>query len=436
MSRPEKQPILQQSLSVGNFSLFLRYRIPVLIMSLLTSSPSCPPSQLSEEEIIAWLRLTTTPGVTPSLQRLLLAHFGLPEQILAQSQLQLARVIGEPAARALLSHSPEALGDKTLSWLAQEGNHLITLADPRYPARLLEINDPPAVLYVKGDPGLLSTPCLAMVGARSATAQGVDTARAFAEALLSAGLTIVSGLALGIDAAAHQGALAAYQRSYQQTTSKSACKPCQSDIPCQKISTIAVIGTGADLIYPARNAALAREIAEHGAIVSEFPLGTPSVASNFPRRNRLIAGISLGVLVVEAALKSGSLITARHALDYGREVLAIPGSIHSPLARGCHQLIRQGAKLVESAQDVLEELHLPSAVIPSTSPTQPPPDLPPGQSAVLSAMGFDPVHPDTLAPRSGLTIPDLCAILIELELNGQIAQLPGGLYQRRVAPPC
>jgi DNA processing protein len=291
----------------------------------------------SSDPLAPWLRLILTPGVGPGQQRQLLAAFGPPEGIYAAGHSAIAAVIGGPAARTLLDHDATPAVEVALEWLSQPGNRLLTLGDEAYPAALLEIPDPPVALYVKGDAALLSRPSLAVVGARNATPQGEANAESFSRALSEAGLCIVSGLALGIDAAAHRGGLAGPG------------------------STVAVIGTGADRIYPARNAALARQIAEAGAIVSEFPLGIGPLAHNFPRRNRLIAGLAQGVLVVEAALKSGSLITARLATDCGREVFAIPGSIHSPVARGCHQLIRDGAKLVETAVDILDELRLAPA---------------------------------------------------------------------------
>ncbi|MBB4013922.1 DNA processing protein [Niveibacterium umoris] len=298
--------------------------------------------------------------------------------------------------------------DAGLAWVEEPGNAIVTLADAHYPQALLQSADPPLLLYVKGRTELLNRPALAMVGSRNATAQGLANAEAFARALSEAGLLIVSGLALGIDAAAHRGGLEGVG------------------------GTLAFIGTGADRIYPARNAPLARRIAEGGAIVSEFPLGTPSVAHNFPKRNRLIAGLAQGVLVVEAAPASGSLITARLAGELGREVFAIPGSIHSPMSKGCHQLIKQGAKLVESAQDVLDELRwaVPGArsAAPQTLVAGTPPA--PGEERVLAAMGFDPADVDTLCTRSNLTPDALFAILLELELDGRVARLPGGRFQR------
>ena len=287
------------------------------------------------DDIADWLRLAGVPGLGPQRQRDLLAAFGLPVHIFAASRNALAAVVGGEAASAVLATPPDAAIERTLAWAAEPDSHILTLGDPAYPHSLFDIADPPVLLYVKGDPALLSRPGIALVGARSSTAGGEANAEAFARALAGHGLVVVSGLALGIDAAAHRGALAAGSAG---------------------AGTVAVIGTGIDRIYPARNATLAREIAASGAIVSEFALGTPPLPHNFPRRNRLIAGLAEGVLVVEAALGSGSLITARLAAEHGREVYAIPGSIHSPLSRGCHRLIRDGAKLVETAEDVIEEL--------------------------------------------------------------------------------
>ncbi|MBS1208501.1 MAG: dprA [Proteobacteria bacterium] len=359
-------------------------------------------------DLFHWLRLCLIPGIGPERQRELLAAFGLPERVFATGQFALAQVIGERLAETLKTHANTAQIDAALAWAAEPGNTILTLADAAYPQALLQIPDPPTLIYAKGRIELLNAAALAVVGARSATPQGEANAEAFAQALSEAGLTIISGLALGVDAAAHRGAL------------KGAG------------STIAVVGTGADRIYPARNDKLAREIAERGVILSEFPLGTPPAAYNFPRRNRIISGLARGVLVVEAAVDSGSLITARMATEQDRDVFAIPGSIHSPLARGCHKLIKQGAKLVESAQDVLEELHWTGPVR-----TQPPASMPEALSrgdaegeALLHQMGFDPVDPDTLVVRAGLTPDALFAILTVLELEGRVARLPGGRFQR------
>lgn len=349
---------------------------------------------MASGELAAWLRLTLIPGIGGETQRQLLKTCGGPEAIFA----------APPAALAarLSGHDCRAEVEAALAWAAQPGNHLLTLADAGYPRALLSAADPPVLLYAKGDVGLLNRPALAIVGSRNATRQGETNAEAFAAALAGAGLTIVSGLAAGIDAAAHRGAID------------------------QEASTVAVIGTGIDRIYPARNEALTRAIAEKGCIVSEFPLGTPPIAANFPRRNRLIAGLARGCLVVEAAQRSGSLITARLAAEAGREVFAIPGSIHSPQSRGCHALIRQGAKLVESAQDILEELRWENVVNPAAVASVPEAETDP----LLVALGRDPCDLDTLAQRSGLPADALLAGLLPLELDGRVAQLPGGRYQR------
>src|SRR5690606_28326912 len=297
------------------------------------------------EELSHWLRLMQTSGVGPETARRLLGAFGLPENIFTASLPALRQLVPERIAQALIAApSAEAAAhiERTLDWATQSGNRVLTLADDDYPASLLEIADPPILLYVKGRAELLSRAAIAVVGSRNATAQGIANAERFSETLAQAGLTVISGMASGIDAAAHQGGLLATHGNGG--------------------STVAVIGTGADIVYPARNRALAHRLAEEGCIVSEYPLGMPAIAANFPRRNRIISGLARGVLVIEAALQSGSLITARMAAEQGRDVFAIPGSIHSPLSKGCHQLIKQGAKLVESAQDVLEELHhLPAA---------------------------------------------------------------------------
>lgn len=360
-----------------------------------------------------WIRLEQTPGVGPDTARQLLGAFGLPESIFSAGFSSLQKIVPERVAHALtapLSDETTALIERTLEWAAQPGNHVLTLADAEYPKALLDITDPPIMLYVKGRLELLSRPSLAVVGSRNATAQGISNAEKFSAALSQGGLTIVSGMALGIDTAAHQGGLQAVKRGRDAG------------------STIAVIGTGADIVYPARNRSLAHQIAEAGCIVSEYPLGMPAIASNFPRRNRLISGLARGVLVVEAALQSGSLITARMAAEQGRDVFAIPGSIHSPLSKGCHLLIKQGAKLVESAQDILEELKYlpaaPAAALPGAVAHNASDD------ALLAAMGWDPVDADTLAARCSLDIPAVTTRLLTLELDGQVEMLPGGTYRR------
>lgn len=354
-------------------------------------------------ELADWLRLTLAPGIGGETQRKLLSAFGLPDRIFATGSQALARVIPLKQAKQLLSHGCDKQIDTALAWAAEPGNAILTLADAAYPQRLLDTADPPTVLYVKGRVELLNSAALAIVGSRNATPQGESNAEAFAAVLSSAGLTIVSGLALGIDAAAHRGGLRGAG------------------------STIAVIGTGLDRVYPARNQALARDIASLGAIISEFPLGTPALRENFPRRNRIISGLAQGCLVVEAAERSGSLITARLAGEQGRDVFAIPGSIHSPLSKGCHKLIKQGAKLVDDARDILDELGLPTAADSSSSVAA---NRHAETDFLLNSIGYDPCDLDTLASRSGLTAEKLYAILLQMELDGRIASLPGGRFQR------
>ena len=352
--------------------------------------------------LAGWLQLTLTPGLGPSTIRQLLKLYGLPEQVLARSRSELSRVAPRAEFEALDSADVAKAVAQTSEWAAQPGHAVVTLADETYPKPLLEIADPPTLLYAQGRLDLLARPALAVVGSRNATAQGERNAESFARAFSEAGLTIVSGLALGIDAAAHRGGLVGAG------------------------STIAVLGTGIDVIYPARNAPLAGDIADRGLLLSEFPLGTRAAAHNFPRRNRLICGLAQGCLVVEAALASGSLITARAAAEQGREVFAVPGSIHSPLSKGCHALIKAGAKLVESADDVLSEL----------SGFRRNEDLPPAPSRTLSSepllaqMGFDPIDVDSLCARTGLSAEQVSSQLLRLELTGLVAVLPGGLYQR------
>lgn len=365
-----------------------------------------------EQDFFSWLRLEQTSGVGPATAAQLLSAFGTPQAIFTASPDALRSVVSARVTATLLS-APDAalqqLHGRIQDWCAVAGNQVLTRADPRYPSDLLEIPDPPLILYVKGRVELLRAAGIGMVGSRHASTQGVRDAAQFAEALSQAGLTVVSGLAAGIDAAAHQGALRGAG------------------------STIAVIGTGADIVYPARHRSLAHQIAETGCLVSEYPLGTPAIASNFPRRNRIISGLSKGVLVVEAAAQSGSLITARMAAEQGRDVFAIPGSIHSPLAKGCHQLIRQGAKLAETAQDILDELpdYFLTAIPQAASASQSgaavqTADVP----ALLTVMGFDPLPLDVLAMRSGLEIAELSSQLLALELAGELESLPGGFYRR------
>ena len=350
-----------------------------------------------ESNLRDWLKFILTPGLGSEGQRKLLQVFGSPTAVLQQPHSTLNQYVRQPMARAIAEGVDEAVLASTANWLEDPLNRILTVADADYPQALLNIPDPPLLLYVKGRLDLLNTASLAIVGSRNATTQGLRNAEAFAKSASEAGLSVVSGLAQGIDAAAHRGGLQAAGAS------------------------VAVVGTGLDKVYPASNRELAHQLAQQGCIVSEFPLGTPPLPANFPRRNRIISGLSLGCLVVEASLQSGSLITARMALEQGRDVFAIPGSIHSPQSKGCHSLIKQGAKLVESAQDILEELGYRSPPIAADLSTEHP---------LFDHLGFDPVDTETLARRSGLTIAELSAILLRLELEGAIAPLPGGRYQR------
>lgn len=353
------------------------------------------------DEARSWLALSFIPGLGGETFRRLLSALGPPEKIFSATHAQLSALCDGKIARAIGAGIDDQALSVTLEWLAQPGNHLITLADTHYPQALLQTADPPPFLYVKGRLDLLQRPALAIVGSRRATPQGEKDAEAFGRALSDAGFTVVSGMAMGIDAAAHRGGLKGPS------------------------SSVAVVGTGLDIVYPASNRELAHQLAQHGAIVSEFALGTPSMAQNFPRRNRIISGLARGVLVVEAAVRSGSLITARLAGEQGREVFAIPGSIHSPFAKGCHLLLKQGAKLVESAQDILEELGYPKPV----SACLPEPNGGAEHPEFLRQLGHNPCAIDTLVTRTGLTAERVSAILLELEISGRVASLPGGLYQ-------
>lgn len=361
-----------------------------------------------------WLTLAHCPGPGPRAALCLLNHFGSLEAVFRADRVSLTTVLhGEGAIRAdsidsaaaaVLRGPDNAALAADLAWLAGEQHHLVTWGDPDYPPLLREIPDPPVVLYVQGQRQLLASPQIAIVGSRNPTPLGVQNAEAFAAALVQNGLTITSGLALGVDGAAHRGALEAGG------------------------TTLAVAGTGLDRVYPPRHRELAHAIAARGALVSEFPIGTPVRAGNFPVRNRLISGLSLGVLVVEAAQRSGSLITARLAAEQGREVFALPGSIHSPLARGCHALIRQGAKLVETAEHVLEELG-PLAAVARQAASRPSPSLAPLERRLFDCLGYDPLHIDAIIEHSGLTADRVSSILLQLELRGLVLAGPGG-YQR------
>ena len=348
------------------------------------------------------MRLTLVEGLGGAAVRQLLGAYGSPQQVLDAGAIDLRRHVAPELATAIAAGGNKEAADTTLAWLGDPVNHMVALGDEDYPQLLLQITDPPPLLYVKGDCSLLNHFAVAIVGSRNATAQGIANAEEFARALSDAGIAVVSGLALGVDAAAHRGGIAG------------------------KSSSIAVVGTGLDVVYPARNRALAHALAERGALVSEFPLGMPALASNFPRRNRVISGISRGCLVIEAALQSGSLITARLANEQGREVFALPGSIHSPLAKGCHRLIKQGAKLVDDVNDILEEFDFSRAA--GTVEAKTAADTAAGR--LLKVMGHDPCTLDALTVRAGMPADTVAALLLELELAGVIEKLPGNNYQR------
>jgi len=370
------------------------------VVSTRRHNPAMPSDPATRD---AWAALALRPLGNAAWVALLKAFDG-PAAIVAATRTQLERVVDAESVAALTEPVDADALARTRDWLALPGNDLLTWDDPDYPGALLELGFAPPVLFFRGRRELLNRPALSIVGSRSASAQGLDNARAFARTLSDAGLTIVSGLALGVDAAAHEGALAGAS------------------------STVAVVGTGLDRVYPAHNRELAHAIAARGALLSEFVPGTPPRAMNFPRRNRLISGLSRGVLVVEAALRSGSLITARYAGEQGREVFAIPGSIHSTLAKGCHRLIREGAKLVETAEHVLEELGMAAGVgALQTGQAAPMSDGHP----LLAALAGDPVDFDTLVARTGLPADEVAAELTGLELAGRVEARPGGRWQRR-----
>jgi DNA processing protein len=374
---------------------------------------------MGREELAAWLRLTLSVGNATA--RRLLAAFGLPQSVFSQSEAALGQLVNSAQAAALRceQESMPALLESTWQWLqdAQTAGRrrILTLSDPDYPAGLLNTEDPPLMLYLMGNVNAAWPVGIAVVGSRNPTPQGLANARQFARSFAQAGFTVVSGLALGVDAAAHEGAL--------------------EGAAAGQTATIAVVGTGLDRVYPRQHLELARHIAQCGLLVSEYPLRTPPLPANFPKRNRIIAGLSQGTVVVEAALKSGSLITARQAAEQGKDVFAIPGSIHSPQSRGCHALLKQGAKLVDTAQDVLEDLSLPdgyrrAAPAPPVSRRA---ESDRAEDSLLAALGFDPVSLDALVARTGVSPAHLQAKLLELELQGDVARLPGGLFQRIAA---
>jgi DNA processing protein len=356
---------------------------------------------MSRDEAEAWLRLTLLPGIPPLTQRALLHAFTTPDGVLAASRARVARVTDESVATLLAQGPDRDLLLATLSWLEAQDHHLLAIGAPDYPQALLHgVGDPPVVIYAAGRLELLNREAIAVVGSRNATPQGRQNARAFAHALSEAELTIVSGLALGIDAEAHRGGLEG------------------------RGSSVAVLGTGPDRIYPKDNRALAHELARDGCLITEFALGMPPRAENFPRRNRLISGLARAVLVVEAAERSGSLVTAQLAGEQGRDVFAIPGSIHSTLAKGCHKLIKQGAKLVDHANDILIELgRAPLGAEAAPMQTE-------GGDGFLDAMGFDPVTVDQLVERTGKHAAAIGADLTRLQIEGRIAAMAGGRFQQ------
>ncbi len=356
------------------------------------------------DEKLLWISLGEVAGVGAQTYWQLLKTFGSPAEVFGASFKQLTEVVSEKIAIEISNGPAKAGYHEASQWLSISDNHLVTLADITYPKTLLEINDPPPFLYAKGNLGLLNQPSIAIVGSRNASVQGEKNAEAFAQGLCEQGLCVVSGLALGIDGAAHRGALKANG------------------------ATIAVVGTGLDIVYPAKHRELAHQIVARGLIISEYSLGTPSKPQNFPKRNRIISGLSLGCLVVEANLQSGSQITARLAAEQGREVFAIPGSIHSPMAKGCHQLIKQGAKLVDDLRDIIDELDFKTQAA-STSHSNPSSETT-IDHPLLALMGFDPMPIDTIVHLSDLTVKEVSSILMVLELEGKIATLAGGLYQR------
>jgi DNA processing protein len=373
---------------------------------------------LTREELAAWLRLLETPGIGRQRARRLLMAFGGPQEVFGASPAAWREVLEGRLGEAL-AQRPEGLDtlvERTWQWLKQPGCHLLLLGDPRYPPVWQQMSDPPLMLHARGRLELLGRDALAVVGSRHPTPQGTDNAFQFSAALSEAGLVVVSGLAQGIDGAAHEGALSGPS------------------------GTIALVGTGLDRVYPRQHHALAGRIATDGLILSEHVLGTPPLAPHFPQRNRLIAGLGLGTLVVEAALQSGSLITARLAMEANREVFAIPGSIHSPQVKGCHQLIKDGAKLVETTQDILDELRWDSRsparpgsdATTTAAPLANPADTTP-EDPLLLALGWNPVTLEALQARTGWPATDLSIRLLELELSSLVVRLPGQLFQRQAS---
>ena len=391
--------------------------------------------QMDEFELRAWLRLLLTPCIGNASARRLLTRFGSVQGIFEATALELTEVVSRAQAEALLQ--PPVLLDaqtvRTLQWLSTHPKNLHAqralwhIGHPDYPEPLLHLADPPLLLYIEGQIQQTLGAAVSVVGSRNPTPQGRQTAMQFGRALAEAGICVVSGMALGVDGASHQGAL---QFAKPQGPRSSASNSSASGTNASYWTTVGVVGTGLDQVYPRHHEALANEVIAHGVLISEYPLGTPPLAANFPQRNRLIAALGLGTLVVEAAMRSGSLITARMALDMGREVMAVPGSIHAMQSHGCHWLIRQGAKLVANVKDILEELqiHIPTngGNNPNAMGLQPTSQPHP----FLKQMGFTPISFDTLQMHCKLETAELQSLLLSLELEGHVARLPGGLFQR------
>ena len=393
--------------------------------------------QMDDLDIRSWLRLMLTPGIGNDSAHRLWTRFGSIQGIFEASELQWSEVISRAQIEAL-HHEPALLNAhfaRTMQWLSAKPHAAYAqravwpLDHPNYPEPLLHLTDPPLLLFVEGQVQQSLGPAISVVGSRNPTPQGRQTAIQFGRALTEAGLCVVSGMALGIDGAAHQGAL---QSITPPSTTSSILGAGTSTPSSIYWTTVGVVGTGLDRIYPKHHLALAQEVMAHGVLISEYPLGTPPLAANFPQRNRLIAALGLGTLVVEAAMRSGSLITARMALDMGREVMAVPGSIHAMQSHGCHWLIRQGAKLVENVQDILEELHIPTTTDPSNRPNSNDSQQSETAHPVLDHMGFAPISLDALQMQCNLETSVLQSELLSLELMGCIARLPGGFFQRLV----
>ena len=391
--------------------------------------------QMDEFELRAWLRLLLTPSIGNESARRLLTRFGCVQGIFVATQLQLMEVVSRAQAEALLLHPVllDAQTVRTLQWLSAKPKALHAqraiwpIGHTDYPEPLLHLADPPLLLYVEGQVQQSLGPAVSVVGSRNPTPQGRQTAMQFGRALAEAGICVVSGMALGIDGASHQGALQ-YATPQGLGSSLADLKRSGSNFSCW--TTVGVVGTGLDQVYPRHHQALAQEVTAHGVLISEYPLGTPPLAANFPQRNRLIAALGLGTLVVEAAMRSGSLITARMALDMGREVMAVPGSIHAMQSHGCHWLIRQGAKLVENVKDILEELQISIYTDESNSPSSGGSQQAPAPHPVLDRMGFTPISLDALQAYCNLETSVLQSELLSLELDGCVARMPGGLFQR------